>query len=73
MMQQADEPRLVFHYAVADNGVIGKDNAMPWHVSSDLNALQGDDHGQAADHGAADLPVHRASLAGAHQYCRHAG
>ena len=40
MMQQADEPRLVFHYAVADNGVIGKDNAMPWHVSSDLKRFK---------------------------------
>ena len=34
------EPRIVFHYAVADNGVIGKDNAMPWHVSSDLKRFK---------------------------------
>lgn len=33
-------PRIVFHYAVADNGVIGKDNAMPWHVSSDLKRFK---------------------------------
>ncbi|PLW75488.1 dihydrofolate reductase [Cohaesibacter celericrescens] len=35
-----DEPKLVFHYAVADNGVIGKDNGMPWHVSSDLKRFK---------------------------------
>ena len=32
--------KLVFHYAVADNGVIGKDNAMPWHVSTDLKRFK---------------------------------
>ena len=34
------EPKLVFHYAVADNGVIGKDNDMPWHISSDLKRFK---------------------------------
>ena len=33
-------PKLVFHYAVASNGVIGKANAMPWHVSSDLKRFK---------------------------------
>jgi dihydrofolate reductase len=28
--------RIAFVVAVADNGVIGKDSAIPWHVSSDL-------------------------------------
>ncbi len=34
------EPRLVFHYAVADNGVIGMDNDMPWHISTDLKRFK---------------------------------
>lgn len=33
-------PKIVFHYAVADNLVIGKDNDMPWHVSSDLKRFK---------------------------------
>lgn len=32
----ADRPAVVFVVAVADNGVIGRDNAMPWHLKSDL-------------------------------------
>nr|WP_319485814.1 dihydrofolate reductase [uncultured Cohaesibacter sp.] len=39
-MAQSTSPRVVFHYAVADNGVIGKDNDMPWHVSSDLKRFK---------------------------------
>jgi dihydrofolate reductase len=39
-MVQPTSPRVVFHYAVADNGVIGKDNDMPWHVSSDLKRFK---------------------------------
>nr|WP_319388459.1 dihydrofolate reductase [uncultured Cohaesibacter sp.] len=39
-MVQSTSPRVVFHYAVADNGVIGKDNDMPWHVSSDLKRFK---------------------------------
>ena len=39
-MTHPDVPKLVFHYAVASNGVIGKDNAMPWHVSSDLKRFK---------------------------------
>ena len=39
MAEQA-RPKIVFHYAVADNGVIGKDNDMPWHVSSDLKRFK---------------------------------
>lgn len=34
------EPKLVFHYAVADNGVIGMDNDMPWHISTDLKRFR---------------------------------
>lgn len=33
-------PKITFHYAVADNQVIGKDNDMPWHVSSDLKRFK---------------------------------
>lgn len=30
------EPRIAFVVAVAENGVIGKDGKLPWHISSDL-------------------------------------
>lgn len=40
MMQENSQPKIVFHFAVADNGVIGKDNDMPWHVSSDLKRFK---------------------------------
>ncbi|SNY94338.1 dihydrofolate reductase [Cohaesibacter sp. ES.047] len=39
-MTTSGEPKLVFHYAVADNGVIGMNNAMPWHVSTDLRRFK---------------------------------
>ena len=39
-MSAGIEPKLVFHFAVADNGVIGKDNDMPWHISSDLKRFK---------------------------------
>ncbi len=40
MGQDNSQPKIVFHFAVADNGVIGKDNDMPWHVSSDLKRFK---------------------------------
>ena len=33
-------PQIVFIVAAADNGAIGKDNALPWRVSSDLKRLK---------------------------------
>lgn len=33
-------PGIVFIVAVADNGVIGRDNAMPWHLRSDLQRFK---------------------------------
>ena len=39
-MEQSKEPKIVFHYAVADNNVIGLDNDMPWHVSTDLKRFK---------------------------------
>jgi dihydrofolate reductase len=33
-------PQIVFVVAVADNGVIGRDNAMPWHLRSDLKRFK---------------------------------
>jgi dihydrofolate reductase len=33
-------PQIVFVVAVAENGVIGRDNAMPWHLKSDLKRFK---------------------------------
>lgn len=33
-------PDIVFVVAVAENGVIGRDNAMPWHLKSDLQRFK---------------------------------
>jgi dihydrofolate reductase len=33
-------PNIVFVVAVAENGVIGRDNAMPWHLKSDLKRFK---------------------------------
>ena len=33
-------PEIVFVVAVADNGVIGDNNALPWHLKSDLQRLK---------------------------------
>jgi dihydrofolate reductase len=37
---QTAAPDIVFIVAVADNGVIGRDNAMPWHLRSDLQRFK---------------------------------
>lgn len=34
------KPELIFIVAVADNGVIGRDNALPWRLSSDLKRFK---------------------------------
>ncbi len=34
------KPQIVLIVAVADNGVIGKDNALPWRLSSDLKRFK---------------------------------
>lgn len=36
----ASHPQIVFVVAVAENGVIGRDNAMPWHLKSDLKRFK---------------------------------
>ncbi len=36
----ASNPQIVFVVAVAENGVIGRDNAMPWHLRSDLKRFK---------------------------------
>lgn len=36
----ATSPQIVFVVAVAENGVIGRDNAMPWHLKSDLKRFK---------------------------------
>ncbi len=35
-----DPLQIVFVVAVAENGVIGRDNAMPWHLRSDLKRFK---------------------------------
>lgn len=37
---ETKSPEIVFVVAVAENGVIGRDNAMPWHLRSDLQRLK---------------------------------
>ena len=49
--------------AVADNGVIGADGAIPWRLKSDHAAPQGDDHGQAGGDGPQDLRLAEAAAA----------
>ena len=34
------DPEIVFVVAVAENGVIGRDNALPWRLKSDLQRLK---------------------------------
>jgi dihydrofolate reductase len=36
----ADPLQIVFVVAIAENGVIGRDNAMPWHLRSDLKRFK---------------------------------
>lgn len=36
----ATSPQIVFVVAVAENGVIGRGNAMPWHLKSDLKRFK---------------------------------
>ncbi len=36
----ASNPEIVFVVAVAENGVIGRDNALPWHLKPDLQRLK---------------------------------
>lgn len=33
-------PRITFHLARADNGVIGKDGTLPWHLPADLRRFK---------------------------------
>ncbi|MEZ0219752.1 MAG: dihydrofolate reductase, partial [Tardiphaga sp.] len=33
-------PQIVLIYAVAENGVIGQGNAMPWRLKSDMQRLK---------------------------------
>jgi dihydrofolate reductase len=35
-----DHPEIVLVVAVADNGVIGRDGGMPWHLSADFRRLK---------------------------------
>lgn len=35
-----DRPAIALVVAVADNGVIGRDGAMPWHISADFRRLK---------------------------------
>ncbi|MGL5167911.1 MAG: dihydrofolate reductase [Afipia sp.] len=39
-MSSPTSPQIVFVVAVAENGVIGRDNAMPWRLKSDLKRFK---------------------------------
>lgn len=40
MPQLGPQPEIVFLVAIAENGVIGRGDAMPWHLSSDLKRFK---------------------------------
>jgi dihydrofolate reductase len=40
MPHYGPQPEIVFLVAIAGNGVIGRGNAMPWHLSSDLKRFK---------------------------------
>ena len=41
--------------AIAENGVIGRDNGLPWRLSTDLKRFKARHDGQAHHHGPQDL------------------
>lgn len=45
-MTQAVRPTLTLVVAVAENGVIGRDGGLPWHLSSDLKRFKADTLGK---------------------------
>ena len=61
-------PLVTLIVAVADSGVIGRDNTLPWHLPADLQALQAPDHGQTHPDGPQDLRVHRQAAARAREH-----
>ncbi|MCC2977369.1 dihydrofolate reductase [Sphingomonas sp. PL-96] len=40
MTPSADKATIVFHLARADNGVIGRDGQLPWHLPADLRRFK---------------------------------
>ena len=57
--------------AVAENGVIGADNQLPWRLPDDLKRFKALTMGHHAGHGAQDLRLHRPPAAGAHDHRHH--
>ena len=62
---------IVIIVAVAENGVIGRDNTIPWRLKADQQRLKAMTMGKPFD-GAQDLRVVAAAAAGPHQYRHHA-
>ena len=54
--------------AVAENGVIGRGDGLPWRLKSDMAHFRKHHHGQAGGDGAQDLSVDRQAAAGAHHH-----
>lgn len=46
MKRDSKHPTLTFVVAVADNGVIGREGGLPWHLSSDLKRFKADTIGK---------------------------
>nr|APO29180.1 Dihydrofolate reductase [uncultured bacterium] len=47
--------KIIGIWAQTENGIIGKDQAMPWHLPAEATAFQGNDHGTSNSHGKSDL------------------
>ena len=60
--------QIVLIVAVADNGVIGADGAIPWRLKTDQQRLKAMTIGQAGGDGPQDLPLAAPAVARTHQH-----
>ena len=58
------QPLISLIVAMAQNGVIGRDNALPWRLPADLKRFKAFTLGKTRAHGAQDLRVDRPAASG---------